>query len=435
MKKRIMLFIFGLCIAGILQAQEPKQIPGQYIVVLKESSAKPVIKQQKKNNNREEKAKGNNEARQKGLAKAKEVRGNKGVNESSVIAEYADVLVGFTAKLSDKQKSDLQNDPDVEGVYPDYVVQLGPTEPEPNPKDVTFSNQTPIDFNYGQTNNAKGPSLQDNTYLPAPIITAADYIGCFVTRAGGWVDGSAKGTWIWILDTGINLAHPDLNVQTNATFARSFIAGESIEDGNGHGTHCSGIAAGKANGFGIVGVSAGAKVVPVKVLSNAGSGAWSGILGGLNHVAMYDIPGDVVNMSLGGYGYSNCEAANPSLTAAVRNLGYAGTYVCIAAGNNGNCTGGPITLPGCINGPNVFTVGALNCDLTKASYSNGGTNVDFVQIGTSVYSTYRYGAYATLSGTSMATPVVAGIIHARGGAPANGGNIPFCGTTKPLARR
>lgn len=104
MKTKIMLFIFGLCIAGILQAQQPKQIPGQYIVILKETAAKPVIKQQKKNNNREAKANDNNEARQKGLAKAKEVRGNKGVSESSVVAEYADVLVGFAAKLSDKPK-------------------------------------------------------------------------------------------------------------------------------------------------------------------------------------------------------------------------------------------------------------------------------------------------------------------------------------------
>lgn len=432
MKKRITLFILSLCIAGILQAQQPQQIAGQYIVVLKESSAKPVVKQQKKNDNREQKAKDNNEARQKGLAKVKEVRGKKGVSESSVLQDYADVIVGFAAKLSDKQKSDLQADPDVEGVYPDFVVQLDPMNPEANPSDVGFNNQMPIDFNYA--NHAGGPS-QDNTFLPNPIITAADYVGCFITRAGGWVDGSTKGTWIWILDTGINLTHPDLNVQTNATYAKSFIVGETVEDGYGHGTHCAGIAAAKYNGFGIVGVSAGAKVVPVKVLSNAGSGSWSAILGGVNHVAMYDIAGDVVNMSLGGYGYSNCESVNPSLTTAIRNLGYAGTYVCIAAGNNGNCTGGPLTLPGCINGTNVFTVGALNCDLTKASYSNGGTNVDFVQVGTSVYSTYKGGGYTTMSGTSMATPVVAGIVHARRGAPVNGGNIAFCGGTKPLARR
>ncbi len=104
--------------------------------------------------------------------------------------------------------------------------------------------------------------------------------------------------WIWIVDTGIDLTHPDLNVETNTAYAKSFVGG-SANDCNGHGTHCAGIAAAKNNTIGVIGVSAGARVVPVRVLNCQGSGSSSGILSGLNHVAANDEPGDAVNMSLG----------------------------------------------------------------------------------------------------------------------------------------
>lgn len=197
-------------------------------------------------------------------------------------------------------------------------------------------------------------------------------------------------------------------------------------------------------------MSAGAKVVPVKVLSNSGSGYWSWLLAGLDHVAYYDMPGDVVSMSLGGSGYSptTCLMGNPtvpydtyyamSIRNAIANLASHGTFVVMAAGNNGLCDGALKTRPGCINMPNVFTVGALNCDLTRASYSNfGAPVVDWVAVGTDVWSTYPVakGSYAKMSGTSMATPVVAGIIHARGGAPVPAGVKNICNVNYKVAHK
>lgn len=381
----------------------PKPIEGQYIVILKEKSAAPVLKSRTlvKGNaaNREEKLKLNAAARTIVSTKIAAVQTRGALQKTAVIAEYTDVLAGFSAKLDKGQVDKLRKDPDVEAVYQDYEI-----------------------------------SIADSYTIESETANDAQVTPCAVTRAGGSIDGSKKATWIWILDTGMDMDHPDLNIQTSATYAKSFIPGEAVEDGHGHGTHCAGIAAGKSNEFGTVGVSAGARVVPVKVLSNAGSGSWSGIIAGLNHVAQYDIPGDVVNMSLGAYNVTNCENANPTLRDAVRNLGNAGTWVVMAAGNdNGDASK---NIPGCINGTRVLTVGAMACDFSCAGYSNfSAAVVDWVAVGSNVYSSYKNGGYTTMSGTSMASPVVAGIVHSKNAAPASAGNIICKGVTYKQAKR
>ena len=421
------VFVFALM--NVNAQHEPKPIPDQYIVVLKTN---PVIKGGKTSNDRESKAASNKAVRDQNIAKLKSVAKGKNIKESSIISEVADVLVAFSAKLTGAEKKALESDPDVDYVAQDYSVQLDPPKDEDKPTEMgaIFNEQDNEEVRTGPYGNSI-----DNTYVKNDSKYFAQVTTCTVIRAGGFVDGSTKPTWIWILDTGIDLTHPDLNVQTNPTFAKSFITGQTVQDGHSHGTHCAGIAAAKNNTIGVVGVSAGAKVVPVKVLSNAGSGSFSGILAGVNHVAMYDIAGDVVSMSIGAYPVGNCENYYPALRDAIRNLGLAGTHVVMAAGNDSNCNGSPSNLPGCINGTRVYTVGALNCDLTRASYSNGTVGVDWVAVGSGVYSTIPGGGYGTKSGTSMATPCVAGVIHARGGAPVSGGNIAYCGTTRPLARR
>lgn len=382
----LLIFVFAFFLT---KAQEQKAIEGQFIVILKESASAPVIKNQKPNNNRDAKEKGNKAARDKALAKNKAVREKGKINEKSVLFEYADVLSGFAAKLTPAEKKALESDTDVAGVYQDFEMSLGPLKSEAAPSDVDIKSQ----YNSG----------------------------CFVNSVGGSNDGSGKSTWIWVLDTGIDLDHPDLNVGTSATYAKSFITGETAEDGHGHGTHVAGIAAAKNNSIGMIGVSAGARVVPVKVLANSGKGSWSALLAGLNHVAKYDIKGDVINMSLGAYPVSSCENSNPTLRDAIRNLGASGTWVVMAAGNDsGNANA---NLPGCINGSKVLTVGALGCNSDCASYSNFGSAVDWTAVGTGVYSTYRNGGYATLSGTSMASPVVAGIVHSRNSLPLSAGTV------------
>lgn len=440
--KLFLTAFFAFAIVTVNAQNEPKPIPGQYIVILKESAASPVVKKQKKNNNREQKANSNKPEREKNLKKLKDVQNKKNIKQSSVLNEYADVIVGFSAKLNDSEKKALESDSEIEGVYQDYYLELDPTPVEANPSDIGFilkDNNQDLALNNNFENQNSGPSFNavDNTFLKKDYSSFAQYVPCGITRAGGFVNGSTKGTWIWILDTGIDLDHPDLNVQTSSTYAKSFVPGQSVDDGHGHGTHCAGTAAAKNNTIGVVGVSAGAKVVPVKVLPNSGSGQWSWLLAALNHVAIYDIPGDVINMSLGGYGYSNCENSWGALRDAIRNLGNAGTYVVMAAGNDGGDANR--NRPGCINGNRVYTVGAMTCSQTCASYSNFNTSssvpVDWVAVGSGVYSTYKNGGYATMSGTSMASPTVAGIIHARGGAPISAGYINCKGKNYNKARR
>ena len=400
--------IFRICLTIALafllssaSAQEPEAIRGQYIVILKEIVAKPVIKQQKKNNNRAQKERENKDMRDENLLKVREVRRKKNISESTVISSFADVLLGFSAKLSDEAVISLKSDPDVQGVYQDYKIMLGPVLSEAAPPEINEVAQT---------------------------------ITCAVNKAGGPVDGASKSNWIWILDTGIDLDHPDLNVQTNPLYAVSFIAGQAADDGHGHGTHCAGIAAAKNNNIGGAGVSAGAMVVPVKVLDNSGSGSWSALIEGLDHVAKFDNPGDVVSMSLGGYGYNNCENSNPSVRDAIRNLGSAGTFICMASGNDGKDAAK--NFPGCINAINVYTIASIDCSNNCSGFSNlSGQVVDWVAVGQSVYSTYKNGGYATLSGTSMATPVVAGIIHSRNSPPTNGGTLKCKGTSYKIAVR
>jgi subtilisin family serine protease len=332
------------------------------------------------------------------LLKLSQVRQSTGISAGGVVAEFADALVGFTATLSAEEVSRLSAHPDVEGVYQDYYVQLDALLPEPPPGDVQSDGQT---------------------------------TPCAIKNAGG-TKKSTSSNWIWILDTGIDLDHPDLSVGNIAPYAKSFIPGETHDDGNGHGTHVAGIAAAKNNSFGTVGVSAGALVIPVKVLANSGMASFTYLVQGLNHVSIYDQPNDVVNLSVGAYPVSNCANSNPALKTAVQNLGTTGTWVCIAAGNNG----GKATFcsPGCINGTRVFTVGGATCANGCYTGSNWGTTVvDWVATGVNVYSTYKNGGYATLTGTSMATPVVAGIIHARGGAPVSGGTISCGNQSVPVA--
>ncbi|HVK39891.1 MAG TPA: S8 family serine peptidase [Candidatus Kapabacteria bacterium] len=219
-----------------------------------------------------------------------------------------------------------------------------------------------------------------------------------ITRVGGAGDGVGKVAWI--IDTGIDLDHPDLTV--DVTRSRTFVSGtNSADDGNGHGTHVAGTIAAENNTSGVVGVAAGATVVAIRVLSSSGSGTISGVVAGVDHVRANASAGDVANMSLGG-------SVSTTLDNAVAALGNAGIKVALAAGNEGDDA--IFHSPARVNGTNIYTVSAIGSTNCLASWSNYGTPVDYAAPGVNILSTWRGGGTNTISGTSMAAPHVAGIL-------------------------
>ncbi|HET7317237.1 MAG TPA: S8 family serine peptidase [Sphingomicrobium sp.] len=229
---------------------------------------------------------------------------------------------------------------------------------------------------------------------------------------GGTGTGSGSGT-AWVIDTGIDLDHPDLNVDTGRS--ANFVARESSPDDlNGHGSHVAGIIGARDNAVGVIGVSPGATLVAVRVLNRRGSGSNSDVIAGVDYVAANGHAGDVANMSLGG-GVS--EALDQAVVAAARDSGVKFT---LAAGNESESA--TLHSPGRANGTNVYTVSSFAKGDTWSSFSNfDNPPVDFAEPGSSIPSTYKDGGYATLSGTSMAAPHLAGILLTS--APKSGGTV------------
>lgn len=227
---------------------------------------------------------------------------------------------------------------------------------------------------------------------PAQVVPAG------VTRVGGPRDGT--GRHAWVIDTGIDTGHPDLNTGPGANFA----AGKNtVEDGNGHGTHVAGIIAAKNNGIDVVGVAANATVHPVRVLGNNGSGTIDGVVAGVDYVAGHAAPGDIANMSLGATGHFQ------SLHDVVFNTAAQGIRFAIAAGNETSDASN--AEPAHVSQANIYTISAVDANDVFASFSNfGNPPIDFTAPGVSILSTSKGGGVINMSGTSMAAPHVAGLL-------------------------
>lgn len=220
-----------------------------------------------------------------------------------------------------------------------------------------------------------------------------------IARVGGPLNGT--GRHAWVVDTGIDRSHPDLLTGSGANFV---LRGKyTVEDGNGHGTHVSGTIAALNNAIDVVGVAAGATLHPVRVLDNSGSGTVDGVVAGVDFVAANAAPGDVANMSLGATGHFQ------SLHDAVVNAAARGIYFAVAAGNSSDYA--MKYEPAHIEAPNVFTVSAVDSSDHFASFSNyGNPPIDYAAPGVYILSTKKGGGTTSLSGTSMATPHVAGLL-------------------------
>jgi subtilisin family serine protease len=261
---------------------------------------------------------------------------------------------------------------------------------------------------------------QDQVVTTGPITQAGPPSGDMTaqsTQETPWgiarVGGGAAGTFgtAWVIDSGVQLNHPDLRV--DAARSRSFIRDTSPNDGNGHGTHVAGTIAALDNTIGVIGVAPGATVVAIRVLDRRGSGTTSGVIAGVDYVAQYGRAGDVANMSLGG-------GASASLDTAVINAAAGGVRFAMAAGNESSHAN--TSSPGRANGTNLYTVSAFAVGDKWASYSNyGNPPIDYAEPGSAIKSTWLNGGYNTISGTSMATPHLAGLLLA--GAVRSGGNV------------
>ncbi|MBI4664657.1 MAG: S8 family serine peptidase, partial [Verrucomicrobia bacterium] len=215
-----------------------------------------------------------------------------------------------------------------------------------------------------------------------------------------------------VIDSGIELAHPDLYVFKNVTFVRGTKSGN---DDYGHGTHVAGTVAALDNSFGVVGVAPGARLWAVKVIGKNGLGWMSDILKGVDYVAANAAAIEVANMSLGG---GNSDA----LKLAIANSIAKGVVYVVAAGNSADDAANYSPA----NAPDAITVSAIadsdggcgglgadtnyGADDTFASFSNFGSVVDIAAPGVNILSTYRGKTYAVGSGTSMASPHVAGAV-------------------------
>ncbi|MBU8598380.1 peptidase S8 [Shouchella clausii] len=202
---------------------------------------------------------------------------------------------------------------------------------------------------------------------------------------------TGSGVKVAVLDTGIS-THPDLNIRGGA----SFVPGEpSTQDGNGHGTHVAGTIAALNNSIGVLGVAPNAELYAVKVLGASGSGSVSSIAQGLEWAGNNGM--HVANLSLGS------PSPSATLEQAVNSATSRGVLVVAASGNSG---AGSISYPA--RYANAMAVGATDQNNNRASFSQYGAGLDIVAPGVNVQSTYPGSTYASLNGTSMATPHVAG---------------------------
>mgnify|MGYP005990078521 CR=1 FL=1 len=230
-------------------------------------------------------------------------------------------------------------------------------------------------------------------------------------RVGGPVDGS--GYTAWVIDSGVDLDHPDLNVDASRGF--SSISRGGMDDQNGHGTHVAGTIGAIDNATGALGVAPNTTIVPVRVLDRRGSGSTAGVIAGIDHVAANASPGDCVNMSLGGGASSALDDAVVAASQA------SGAFFVVAAGNDGSHANN--YSPARANGSKVWTISAVDENDSMPSWSNyGNPPVDFAAPGVGIFSLWKSGGTNTISGTSMASPHACAVIMMTNGHPSTSGS-------------
>ncbi|MFF5251187.1 S8 family peptidase [Streptomyces leeuwenhoekii] len=272
---------------------------------------------------------------------------------------FGSALNGYTATLSAAEARRLAADPAVASVEQDQRVRLADTT---------------------QTNAPWGLDRVDQTSLP-------------LSGTYTYPDSAGSGVTAYVIDTGVRITHQQISGR--ASYGYDAVDGDTTaSDGNGHGTHVATTIAGSTYG-----VAKKAKIVAVRVLDNNGSGTTAGVIAGIDWVTKNHSGPSVANMSLGG-------GVSSTLDTAVRNSIASGVTYAVAAGNSSaNATSfSPARVT------EAITVGATTSTDARASYSNYGSVLDIFAPGSSITAGWHTGDTATntISGTSMATPHVAG---------------------------
>jgi major intracellular serine protease len=220
-----------------------------------------------------------------------------------------------------------------------------------------------------------------------------------------WEKSEGQGITVAILDTGCDVTHPDL--KDRIVGGRNFTNDDKgnigiFRDYNGHGTHVAGTIAASRNQTGVVGVAPEANLLIVKVLDRNGSGQYEWIINGINYAIEQKV--DIISMSLGG------PEDVSELHEVIQKAVATNILVVCAAGNEGDGQDSTeeLAYPGSYN--EVISVGSINLERQISDFSNSNKEVDLVAPGENILSTFLNGKYAKLSGTSMATPHVAGAL-------------------------
>jgi subtilisin family serine protease len=271
---------------------------------------------------------------------------------------YSHAVNGFSAEMTEEQALKLSDDPRVRLVEEDSIIEADATQ-----------------------NNAPW-GLDRIGQRDLPLNGVYSY-----TATGAGVN-------VYIIDTGIRRTHTQFGGRASAAFD-AVGDGQNTNDCNGHGTHVSGTVGGSTYG-----VAKGVRLFAVRVLNCSGSGTNSGVIAGVDWVTAHHVSPAVANMSLGG-------GISDALDTAVRNSIASGVTYAVAAGNSN--TNASNSSPARV--AEAITVGSSTMTDARSSFSNFGSVVDIFAPGSSILSAWNTSdtATATLSGTSMATPHVAGV--------------------------